>query len=209
MKSWLLVLDNADDPEMDVSKYFPAGGRGHILITTRNPGAIEYATIGNFRFQGMEPEEAIQLLLRSAHLLGPKADIEPQKEAIARDIASELGYLALALTHAGAAIRRNIYTLDRYLHYYLGLRKETIGGSFVTTAEDANIITTWEIPFKKLLSRQTLELGYAVELLHVFAFMHFESIPEILLRRVQPVDARVVSVDLACPRIFRETSNWS
>ena len=208
-KPWLLILDNADDPDMDVSKYFPAGNRGHILITTRNPGVVEYATVGNFRFQGMDPEEAVRLLLRSAHMIEVEEKIEPHNEAVARDIAFELGYLALALTQAGAAIRRKIYTLERYLYYYLGLRKETISGSYVTTAEDANIITTWEIPFQKLSSRQSLEHRYAVELLHIFAFMHFESIPESLLRRVLPAGARTRSVDLRYPKLLQEASNWS
>ena len=206
---WLLVLDNADDPEMDVSKYFPAGGRGHILITTRNPGAVEYATVGNFRFHGMDPEEAVHLLLRSAHMLSSGTKAEPQAEILARDIASELGYLALAITHAGAAIRRKIYTLERYLHYYLGLRKDTISGSYVTTADDVNIITTWEIPFQRLSSRRSLEHRYAVELLHIFAFMHFESIPEILIRRVQPPDAQPISIDPSRPILLQEASNWS
>jgi hypothetical protein len=47
-KPWLLILDNADDPEMDISRYFPARGNGHILITTRNPGVIEHATAAIF-----------------------------------------------------------------------------------------------------------------------------------------------------------------
>jgi hypothetical protein len=56
-KPWLLILDNADDPELDVSQYIPAGSHGHILITTRNPSVIEYATIGHIRFSGMDPRK--------------------------------------------------------------------------------------------------------------------------------------------------------
>ena len=36
-KPWLLIIDNADDPSMDLGDLFPGGERGVILITTRNP----------------------------------------------------------------------------------------------------------------------------------------------------------------------------
>ena len=37
-QDWLLVFDNADDPELDLAPYFPAGDRGDVIITSRNPG---------------------------------------------------------------------------------------------------------------------------------------------------------------------------
>jgi tetratricopeptide (TPR) repeat protein len=176
-KPWILVIDNADDPDMDVSKYFPVGNKGHILVTTRNPGVASQATIGSFRFRGMDPEEATALLLRSAHLFS-SGTLNSQSKELARGIASELGYLALAVNHAGTTIRRNIYTLDKYLHYYLGYRKEMISYSQINNADDANIITTWEIPFRKIEARASVEYRDAVDIMHIFAFMHFESIPE-------------------------------
>ena len=178
MKPWLLVIDNADDPEMDVSKYFPVGGSGHILITTRNPGAEIYATAGHLRFSGLEPEDGVNLLLKTAF---PKDEWpSPKSEGglIARKIASELGYLALALANAGTSIRRNIYTLEMYLRHYLGHRKEMITSKSISTADEANIITTWEIPFRRIVSRKSLEHRDAVDLIHIAAFMHFDSIPE-------------------------------
>lgn len=36
-KPWLLIIDNADDPDIDATRYFPGGERGTILLTTRNP----------------------------------------------------------------------------------------------------------------------------------------------------------------------------
>ena len=186
-KPWLLVIDNADDPEMDVSKYFPVGGSGHILITTRNPGAEIYATAGHLRFSGLEPEDAVNLLLKTAfpkdESLSPKSD----NRRIAQKIASELGYLALALANAGTSIRRNIYTLEMYLRHYLGHRGEMITRKSINTADEANIITTWEIPFQRIASRKSLEHRDAVDLVHIAAFMHFDSIPEAVFQRLWDV----------------------
>ncbi|KAJ4365586.1 hypothetical protein N0V83_008206 [Neocucurbitaria cava] len=182
---WLLVLDNADDPDMDISAYCPVGGNGHVLITTRNPSAVEHATVGHIRFRGMEPYEATTLLLRAAY---PNAKptsqpVTPKKWHLAEKIAIELGYLPLALAHAGATIRRNIYTLEKYLHYYLGHRKSMISHSRVKSADEADIITTWEIPFQKIVSRESIEHKDAVDLMHIFAFMHFDAIPEGIFQR--------------------------
>ena len=182
-KPWLLVIDNADDIEMDVAKYFPVGGSGHILITTRNPGAVIYATVGNVRFRGMDPEDAVSLLLKTAFSEDESPSPLSDTRQTAQKIASELGYLALALAHAGTTIRRNIYTLEMYLRHYLGHRKEMITSRSISTADEANIITTWEIPFQRIASRETLEYRDAVELFHICAFMHFDSIPEAVFQR--------------------------
>jgi tetratricopeptide (TPR) repeat protein len=182
-KPWLMVIDNADDPEMDVSRYFPVGGSGHILITTRNPGAEIYATAGHLRFSGLEPEEAVKLLLKTAFLNGEPPPPESDSQRTAQKIASELGYLALAIANAGTSIRRNIYTLEMYLRHYLGHRKEMITSKGISTADQANIITTWEIPFQRIASRKSLEYRDAVDLIHICAFLHFDSIPETLFRR--------------------------
>ncbi|KAF2280401.1 uncharacterized protein EI97DRAFT_430135 [Westerdykella ornata] len=185
---WLLILDNADDPESDISAYYPSQGNGHVIVTTRNPNAVEHATVGHIRFRGMEPHEAVTLLLKAAY---PKqhrssnmaSPTSPKKWHLAEGIAVELGYLPLAIQHAGATIRRNIYTLERYLTYYLPHRKYMLSRSSEKSVDELNITSTWEIPFEKVVSRGSLEHRDAVDLMHLFAFMHHETIPERIFQR--------------------------
>jgi hypothetical protein len=33
---WMLVLDNADDPNVDYQNYFPVGPFGLVVVTSRN-----------------------------------------------------------------------------------------------------------------------------------------------------------------------------
>ncbi|KNG45755.1 hypothetical protein TW65_07501 [Stemphylium lycopersici] len=182
---WLLILDNADDLDMDLSSCYPSEGNGHIIVTTRNPNAIEYATVGHLRFCGMEPEEAISLLLKAAYP-DPHHQSQPagsKKWQLAQGIAIELGYLPLAIAHAGATIRRNIYTLERYLKYYLSQRKSTLSYTRLKSVDEINIIATWEIPFRKIATRESVEHKDAVDLMHTFAFMHHETIPERIFQR--------------------------
>jgi tetratricopeptide (TPR) repeat protein len=200
-----LVLDNADDPDIDISTYYPSEGNGHVLITTRNPNAVDHATVGHLRFRGMEPFEAVSLLLKAAypteqfHL--PTAS--PVKWRLAESIAIELGYLPLAIAHAGATIRRNIYTLERYLNYYLIERKSMLSRPQVMSADEANIITTWEIPFQKIVSRASMDHRDAVDLMHIFAFMHHETIPERVFQRSW-ADLRTAQSSLkSCPDVLQ------
>ena len=206
---WLLVLDNADDPDLDFSKYIPSGNKGHILITTRNPSLQKMATAGYLRFRGMDPEEAVSLLLRTA-----SADIEPlsanpQNRSLAQGIASELGYLALALAQAGAAIRRRIYTLERYLHYYLGDRKRMLSCSRARSADEANIITTWEVPFTRIQAKDLVECKDAVGLIHILAFMHFEAVPERIFQRSWNRVSSPVPKEKPYLGIFRRNTGWN
>ena len=63
---WLLILDNADDPSLEISEWFPVGARGNVIITTRNPGLGIVATAQSASVDQMDSEEATTLLLRAA-----------------------------------------------------------------------------------------------------------------------------------------------
>ncbi|KAI4208910.1 MAG: hypothetical protein LQ351_008098 [Letrouitia transgressa] len=64
--SWMLVIDNADDPSIDVSRFFPTGDRGNILLTSRNTECKYHETVGYQELKEMEENEAITPLLRAA-----------------------------------------------------------------------------------------------------------------------------------------------
>ena len=65
--NWLLVFDNADDATLRLKKYFPPCTSGNILVTTRNRELRHYASKGADGYvQGMDPEDAINLLMRQA-----------------------------------------------------------------------------------------------------------------------------------------------
>ncbi|KAG8678836.1 hypothetical protein FRC08_017443, partial [Ceratobasidium sp. 394] len=73
---WLMVFDNADDPSVRISDFFPGGNHGSIVITTRIPGVAVLARgpSSDFGVSSMEPGDALELLLKTAgmqeHVLG-------------------------------------------------------------------------------------------------------------------------------------------
>lgn len=65
-RGWLLIFDRADDPQLDVAKFFPVDNRGAILVSTRNPECTVLATVGSTKLDQTALDEAITLLLRSS-----------------------------------------------------------------------------------------------------------------------------------------------
>lgn len=67
---WLLILDNADDPHLDLSRFIPQTVHGNTIITSRNAQTRTYGfPSGAYReILNMAPEEAKELFLRRAGL---------------------------------------------------------------------------------------------------------------------------------------------
>lgn len=66
--SWLLILDNADDPDFDYQEYYPSGDRGTIIMTSRVADCSPYKTIGSEILTGLGQKECVKLLLKVAEI---------------------------------------------------------------------------------------------------------------------------------------------
>lgn len=51
--SWLLILDNADDPDFNYQAYFPSGTHGTVIMTSRNARCAGYNKIGSEKLGGL------------------------------------------------------------------------------------------------------------------------------------------------------------
>ncbi|MFF5494483.1 FxSxx-COOH system tetratricopeptide repeat protein [Streptomyces aquilus] len=99
MSRWLLVFDNAEDP--DALAPFLPGGPGHVLITSRNSLWSSYAVPVDV--DTLSRTESVSLLrAQGAALTDGDAD----------DIAATLGDLPLALTQAAALLTRGLSATD-------------------------------------------------------------------------------------------------
>lgn len=114
---WLLIIDNADDLTFPVEGLFPDGNRGVILITTRNPTLKTHGTVGPryYQFADLDEVDSVALSLRAADEPLPWSTFTIEK---AKRICKTLGYLPLALMHAGRAILARLCTLENYLTFF-------------------------------------------------------------------------------------------
>ena len=191
---WLLIIDNADDPSLDISSYFPPGNRGTVLLTTRNPDCRAHATVGSFHSGAMSDDDAIALLLKVAAI----EDLSESSRKAARSVAETLGFLALALVQAGAFIRQGFCALEEYCDEYSRQRQELLSYQTVQGGSDYpfTVHTTLEVSITQIQSMPSQAADLALLLLHCFSFWHFEGIPRKLFKEAWVSHTTTVSEGL-------------
>ncbi|KAL5335183.1 hypothetical protein BJX70DRAFT_410666 [Aspergillus crustosus] len=180
---WLLLINKADSTDVDVLDLCPSGERGVILITTRNPSNKRHGTEGpcSFRFDKLGNQEATELVLATAVIKPPWED---RTRKYADQIARILGYLPLALVHAGMAILDQLCSLSDCPDYFertwsriRGLR--TRGMSAAQMAEvlsNMSVYTSYEMIYLNLESKDDRQSTEAVDLLGVCSFLYSDCI---------------------------------
>ena len=178
---WLLIIDNADNPDIDYSEYMPPGRMGDILLTTRLKECVTYETVGSTTLGVLEFDLARELLLRATHIL--RSRWEEIKKA-ATTVVEVLGSHTLAIVQAGAYIRHRLCTLEEYPIIFQQRKEQLLkfySKQNVSTYD--NVYTTFEISAKYLQSSKNPEDLEALDFLHTLAFMHYGEIEEELFQR--------------------------
>ncbi|KAJ7651884.1 P-loop containing nucleoside triphosphate hydrolase protein [Mycena rosella] len=163
---WLLLFDNADDPKINLHRFFPPCNHGNILITSRNPGLRVYAGSHSL-VSDMEELDAVELLLTSAG-----ENVTPGNKVTAAEIVQALWYLPLAIIQAGAFISKS-GTLGTYLDLFKKNKARLLREQPTQSHSDYawTVYTTWQISFDQLSEA-------AKTLLQLWSFLHHESISE-------------------------------
>ncbi|MEN8446285.1 MAG: tetratricopeptide repeat protein, partial [Cyanobacteria bacterium J06555_13] len=186
--NWLLIFDNADQPELVhpfkprfEPTFKPTDTQGHFLVTSR---AQDFQALGITRpveMKTLEPAEALSFLWqRSGRGELPTQPPVEDTAAIqsANKLATELGYLPLALEQAAAYIVAKKARFQDYLASYqqrklarLEAAKPKLG-----TYPDS-VATAWTLNFQQV--EQTAPAS--ADLLRVSAWLHPDDIPFELL----------------------------
>ncbi|KAJ7820235.1 hypothetical protein B0H14DRAFT_2519812 [Mycena olivaceomarginata] len=155
VEEWMLLFDNADDPNINLFPFFPRCTHGNIIITSRNPqlaghGPQSYSKVGD-----MDETNAVDLLLRAIK----EKTIETTQQA--SEIVKEFSCLPLAVIQAGAYISK-FNCLSRYLWIYRKNHANILEWHSTQSHDDyeLTVYTTWQISFKQLskVAAQFLQL---------------------------------------------------
>ena len=116
---------------------------------------------------------------------------------IATTIARTLGYLALAITHAGRTIREGYCMLHEYLDFHERQWKKTrqkrASIKDKDEADDLGVFATFELNRRVIKDRDSVASRDALQLLDTFAFLHNQNIRfDILTRAI--TNAQVESI---------------
>jgi hypothetical protein len=169
---WFLILDNVDSkPALaEVEKLLGGLIGGHVIVTSR---------LANFsaNFQPLELD-VLTVKDAAAFLLARTKDRRrsaPADEGKAREVANELGRLALALEQAAAFIAKNRLTFAQYLEQWRSKRDEALKWFDATvTGYQYPVAVTWQTSVAQLT-----EGGR--RLLERLAWLAPEKVPETLI----------------------------
>ncbi|MBT2429241.1 MULTISPECIES: FxSxx-COOH system tetratricopeptide repeat protein [unclassified Streptomyces] len=194
---WLLVFDNADDPET-LRRYFPQGGSGHILVTSRNQSWSQHGDA--LPVDVFLREESIEHLQRRASGL---------TDEDADQVATALGDLPLAVEQAAAWIAETATPIDTYLEQ-LAQQAPQVLALNQPAGYPEPVAATWNISIARLQERSPA----AVRLLQLCAFFAPEPISANLLYSKEMIEAlkpydSSLQEKLVLGRVIREVGRFA
>lgn len=158
---WLLVFDNANHPD-EIREYLPPVGKGHVLVTSRNPGWDEIGA--SIKLPTLPRADSIQLLTEHSG---------DGDTTTADALATALGDLPLALEHARAYVKQKSITLAAYLDLFKTRHADLWKKTSKPQNYHSTVATTWDISFHQVAEQSPS----AADLLNLIAFFAPDDIP--------------------------------
>ncbi|MEU9337873.1 FxSxx-COOH system tetratricopeptide repeat protein [Streptomyces sp. NPDC048290] len=196
-KNWLLVFDNAENPET-VREFFPTNGPGRILVTSRN---AQWTTAARpLEVDVFAREESRQLLQMRA----PSLD-----DATADQLAETLGDLPLGIEQAAVWLAETGMPADEYLRLFEQQAAELML-SDPPPDYPLSVAAAWNVSLERLDKRHRA----ALQLLQVCAFFAPEPISRRLLTNVRdapvpPELAAALGDPIQLGRAIREINRYA
>ncbi|KIM20867.1 hypothetical protein M408DRAFT_43838, partial [Serendipita vermifera MAFF 305830] len=177
-EQWILILDNADDPGLNLSPFLPTSIRVTILITSRNHDLGNLSTTNHLEVGEMTTDEALAAMLQAARRRLPLCDEEIHST---QELLRELGCLAVALIQAGTYCRQlsstigdvyQPYTFTQYLRIFRSHRADLMKKAEPASLDNyqRGVYTTLDLSYK-ILPQECRDI------LHILSFFHYTDIP--------------------------------
>jgi hypothetical protein len=184
---WLLVFDNAEDPE-DLAAWLP-GGHGHVLITSRTRLWAEIAV----------PVQ-VDVLARSESVMILRARVTGLSAADADRLADQLGDLPLAIAQTAGFMAETGMPAAQYL----GLLR-TRAGQLLAQGAPGSYRRSLAAATQLIADRLAGEDPAAAELASVCAFLAPDPIPEDLFPGAASDLPSELAARVADPLAWRQT----
>ncbi|KAH6694346.1 P-loop containing nucleoside triphosphate hydrolase protein, partial [Leptodontidium sp. MPI-SDFR-AT-0119] len=174
-RSWLLILDNADDPGFDYQVYFPPGNHGAVLMTTRVAECRKYSPDAFEALEGLEEEDSKHLLLKAAEV---PQESWPTYDSQAKEVVKLLGSHTLALVQAGAYVSQGHCQLHQYPNIYQRQRQRLLRyRPRQAQSRYLDVYTTFEASADVLEQSQSKSAGDALRLLETLSMLGSSVLP--------------------------------
>ncbi|WP_306366129.1 FxSxx-COOH system tetratricopeptide repeat protein [Nocardiopsis sp. CC223A] len=198
-RRWLLIYDNADEPE-DLHNVIPEGGEsGHVLITSRNH---RWEAIAETVSVDVFPEtESVEFLKKRI----PRGITRKEAE----ELSEALGHLPLALEQAGALRAETGMSNAEYLRL-LADQPASLLREGKPSEYPAPMTAAWQLSVSKLQEN----LPEATELLRSCSFFGPDPIPRDIFfptedERVRPVMAELLNNPIRLSRAIGHLARYA
>ncbi|CAG9977745.1 unnamed protein product [Clonostachys byssicola] len=193
LESWVLVIDNTDDIKVflpgqsakktaNLIRYIPqsAGKSGTVLWTSRDERIDEIVGSGRaIEISRMTEAEGRELLYTKWNKKDSGA-----KDATITKLLAELEWLALAISQAGAFMRRTQTRANEYLsmlskkkHRWALFKASETAGIQQTPGVPNSLLGTWHISIERMQKENQL----AYHILNALAYVNNQSISELMV----------------------------
>ncbi len=174
-KTWLLILDNADDPNFDYQAYFPSGPQGAVLMTSQISKCKRYSPDANEALEDLKDEDSKELLLKAAEI--PKESWSFYNDQ-AEKVVQLLGSHTLALIQAGAFIAEGHCQLQEYPIVYQRQRERLLSYRLEQArSRYRDVYATFEASAEMLELSESEAAKDALDLLAILSMLDFAVLP--------------------------------
>jgi hypothetical protein len=168
---WLVIFDNVEDND-DLIQFWPSGGNGKIIVTTRNPDIGFQLTDDQITIHPFEAKEGRECVLSLTSWPGGV----PSDPRSAEELSNELGGLPIGIVHMVALMRRRKTPIKKFLKDYRQNKssyhdKKVPGMTGIYPGIKPKIGSNWTMSFDSLQ-------GESKSLLGILSFLSPDSIPQ-------------------------------
>ncbi|RWA10872.1 hypothetical protein EKO27_g4237 [Xylaria grammica] len=179
---WLVIFDNVEDDE-DLNQFWPPGGCGKVIVTTRHPELGFVLTDDQIAIHPFSPEEGRDCVLSLTSWPGGVSS-DPTS---AEELSNELGGLPIGIVQMVALMRKRKTPIKKFLKDYKQNKstyhdKEVTGMAGIYPGIKPKIGNNWTMSFDSLQDESKSLLG-------ILSFLSPDSIPQELFNHWDvPID---------------------
>jgi len=206
--SWLLILDNADTPNV-VEKYLPSLVGGTILLTSRLQSFDGIGKVVKHNLLGFSSTESVSFLKSRLQ----RRDFDAKEESCMSRLHDELHGLPLALEQAAAFITEKQISIEDFIVEFEHRRLDLLRGQKPLAGNyKHSLATTWLMNFNEIkkenqasidLLRFTSILSSSTPIAYSFIADGASSMPSSLREKIHSAKVKSVAVAEALAPLFK------
>jgi hypothetical protein len=165
----LLVIDNVDDPNLDLDPFLPRWTSGTVIITSRNVSRGQLDPSKHLKLDVMTLEESVELLIRGCGGPWPPSESDIQAATL---LAEALGHHPIALTQAVSYMHNTGISTETYISRLTSSRERVLNNP-----ARSQVDMRYKTAFAAFDASYDILPSNAQKLLHLLSYFHWKNFP--------------------------------